>query len=145
MIMPFCSTDSDMFENEPWDFNTFSDFCFKSFGLRPRNEDVPILAYGGKNLKPYSNIVFSNGLLDPWSCGGVLTNISSSILAVIIPDGAHHFDLREANPKDSPAVIEARNFHVRQIRKWLDEYYFENILDPLKYTFIKHHSSDIVV
>merc|ERR1719347_2330715 len=28
--------------------------------------------YGGRNLDSASNIVFSNGLLDPWSSGGVL-------------------------------------------------------------------------
>lgn len=137
--MPMCSNDQDMFENQDWNFKDVSDKCFKDFGVRPRDESIPILAYGGKNLKPYSNIVFSNGLLDPWSSGGVLTNISSTIVAVIIPDGAHHFDLRAENPKDTQSVIDARKFHVRQIHNWLHEYYFENILDPLKYKFVKDY------
>lgn len=138
--MPVCSTDNDMFENISWDFRKFSDNCYKQFGVRPRNQNIPVLAYGGKYLAPYSNIVFSNGLLDPWSSGGVLHNISSTVLAVIIPDGAHHFDLRGENEKDTVAVIEARKFHIRQIRKWLNEYYFENILDPLKYKFVNRKS-----
>lgn len=136
MTMPFCSTDGDMFENQPWDFKKFSDNCFKQWGVRPRNEKIAILQYGGKNLETYSNIVFSNGLFDPWSSGGVLTNISSSVVAVIIPNGAHHFDLRAQNPKDTVFVQEARQFHVRHIHKWLNEYYFANLMDPLKYQFM---------
>lgn len=134
-----CSTDDDMFENLAWDFKSFSDKCFKQFGVRPKDERVPILLYGGKDLKHYSNIVFSNGLFDPWSSGGVLTNITSSVIAIVIPDGAHHYDLRGEDPLDTKNVKEARLFHVQQIHKWLDYYYFENILDPVKYTFHRHY------
>lgn len=35
-----------------------------------------------------SNIVFSNGALDPWSVFGVLEDVSDSVVAVLIPDGA---------------------------------------------------------
>jgi lysosomal Pro-X carboxypeptidase len=45
------------------------------------------LQWGGKRIESASNIVFSNGLLDPWSGGGVLHNISDSLVAVIIPKG----------------------------------------------------------
>ena len=34
------------------------------------------LIYGGKNISSSSQIVFSNGLLDPWSTGGVTKSIS---------------------------------------------------------------------
>jgi hypothetical protein len=46
--------------------------------------------YGGLKLGAASNIVFSNGLLDPWSSGGVTKNISSSVVAVVLDLGAHH-------------------------------------------------------
>lgn len=127
MIMPMCSTDEDMFENAPWDFKEFSDDCYSKFSIRPRNEKVPILEFGGKDLEAASNIIFSNGLLDPWSSGGVLQNISSQVFAVLIPDGAHHFDLRGANELDSESVKSARDFHSKHISKWIDKFYFKNL------------------
>jgi hypothetical protein len=32
----------------------------------------------------------TQGLLDPWSSGGVLRNLSSSVVTLILPNGAHH-------------------------------------------------------
>lgn len=126
----------DMFENNPWNFKTYSDECFKNFGIRPRNQRVPILQYGGKDISTSSNIVFSNGLLDPWSSGGVLSNLSPNLHAVVIPDGAHHFDLRARNDLDTDSVQSARQFHISQIRKWLNEFYFRNMKDNQKLQFI---------
>nr|XP_023015538.1 lysosomal Pro-X carboxypeptidase [Leptinotarsa decemlineata] len=140
MIMPICSTNYDMFENQPWDFKKVSDNCMNKFGIRPRDEEVPILQYGGKDISSASNIIFSNGLYDPWSSGGVLRNIGARILAIVIPDGAHHFDLRGANVNDSSSVKAAREFHVHHIRRWIDRFYFDNLRDALKYEFYKSTS-----
>ena len=63
--------------------------------------------YGGRSLEAASNIVFTNGLLDPWSSGGVLKPVGGTA-ALIIPEGAHHLDLRAANPKDPVSVVDAR-------------------------------------
>lgn len=132
MIMPMCSDDNDMFENGAWDFKKFSDDCFKKWGVRQTNPELPILEYGGKDIGAASNIVFSNGLLDPWSSGGVLSNISSSVSSVIISEGAHHLDLREENKNDPKSVIEARKFHVNSIRKWITDFYFSRDKDYFK-------------
>lgn len=33
------------------------------------------------------------GLYDPWSAFGVLSDVSRSVVSVLIPEGAHHVDL----------------------------------------------------
>ena len=66
------------------------------------------------NFTPYFNNVsflfpaFSNGLLDPWSSGGILRSVSKTVVSLIIPEGAHHLDLRGSNPHDPPSVIKTR-------------------------------------
>ena len=65
--------------------------------------------------------IFSNGLRDPWSSGGIVKTISDSILSVIIPEGAHHLDLRGANKLDPKSVVDARNVHRDNIQKWINK------------------------
>lgn len=125
MVMPMCSNNDDMFENENWNFTKYTEQCNKKWGVRVSRPDLAILEYGGRNLKTASNIVFSNGLLDPWSSGGVLHNVSDSVLAVIIPDAAHHLDLRARNDADPRSVIHARKTHKRMIHSWLRQFYQE--------------------
>lgn len=122
MVMPMCSDgENDMFENESWDFNKYTEKCVKTWGVQPQGR-LAISEYGGKNIYAASNIVFSNGLLDPWSAGGVLHNISRSVLAIIIPDGAHHLDLRGSHKSDPTSVIQTRNFHRQNILNWIRNY-----------------------
>ena len=56
--------------------------------------------------------MFSNGLLDPWSSGGVLKNISDSLVAVIIPEGAHHLDVSAASLSEPCLGHRAHHLHV---------------------------------
>jgi hypothetical protein len=48
-----------------------------------------LLQWGGRNIRAGSNIVFSNGLLDPWHGGGVMQDVSKSLVAVVIPEVSH--------------------------------------------------------
>jgi lysosomal Pro-X carboxypeptidase len=66
-----------------------------------------------------SNIVFSNGLLDPWSVFGVTEDVSDSVVAVIVPDGAHHLDLMYSRPDDSQELTAARQTIMQHVARWV--------------------------
>ncbi|KAG9265025.1 lysosomal Pro-X carboxypeptidase [Astyanax mexicanus] len=123
MVMPMCTDGiQDMFEPQPWNFQAFSDECYDLFGVRPR-EHWAGTVYGGKNIGSHSNIIFSNGRLDPWMSGGVtrLCGVSDSLVAIVIPDGAHHLDLRYNNEYDPETVIRARAVEVQYFKKWIKQ------------------------
>jgi hypothetical protein len=68
-----------------------------------------------------SNIVWSNGELDPWAGGGVKANVSASLVAITIPKAAHHLDLMFSDQGDTSAVKEARDFEMAHVRRWIKE------------------------
>ena len=72
---------------------------------------------------PFSSSMYSNGMLDPWSGGGVRDSLSDTLVAVLIPEGAHHLDLRASNPADPDSVVLARVTERAHISHWLKEYY----------------------
>lgn len=110
----------DMFWSQPWDDDAEKARCEDVWGATPRPLHATI-EWGGRSLPTASNIVFSNGLLDPWSAGGVLRDLSESVVAVLIPEGAHHLDLMFSHPLDPPSVIEARKVELQHIARWIDE------------------------
>jgi len=119
----------DMFWYAPWNETAYNLNCTYKYGLYPRPKWIlqqfgGLFGAGGNNLAGYSNIVFSNGELDPWSGGGVLTNVSvESNLVAITYYGAHHLDLRAAMPMYDPqSVVDARNIERHYIRVFLGQY-----------------------
>lgn len=68
------------------------------------------------------HVYFSNGLLDPWSAGGVKTTLSETLVAIVIPEGAHHLDLRASNPSDPHSVIVARHAEKEIVQQWIVQY-----------------------
>lgn len=68
--MPMCTDGvNDMFEPQKWDFQAFSEECFKLWGVRPRPSWITSV-YGGKNISSHSNIIFR--LVCFISCSGPL-------------------------------------------------------------------------
>jgi hypothetical protein len=106
-----------MFMNAPFDYDGYTSYCKKAFGLSPRWE-WPLTYFGGYDLaRDYhdcSNIIYSNGVLDPWLAGGVqeIPGQRGNCLMFTIDGGAHHLDLRLPNDEDPQDVT----FH-RQLEK----------------------------
>ncbi|KAL3661281.1 hypothetical protein V7S43_013487 [Phytophthora oleae] len=114
--------ETDMF----WPRNTTLDeiraHCQRVWHTTPDPDGIRV-SYGDEMLRSASNIVFSNGLLDPWSSAGVLHAPKDAKVTIVeIAEGAHHLDLFFSHPKDPPSVIAARNTEIKMIRKWIDEF-----------------------
>jgi lysosomal Pro-X carboxypeptidase len=78
--------------------------------------------YGGiEGLKASSNIILSNGGMDPWSSGGVLKSVSDTVVAFWIPEGAHHLDLFFSHPDDPLSVRRVRAAEVALIKEWVSQ------------------------
>jgi lysosomal Pro-X carboxypeptidase len=76
-------------------------------------------AWGGQGGA--SNILFSNGQLDPWRGGGVTYNVSfdRDVTAWIVQDAGHHMDLMFSNPLDMPSVLFVRQQERDAIQRWV--------------------------
>ncbi|KAF7147979.1 hypothetical protein RHSIM_Rhsim03G0069400 [Rhododendron simsii] len=128
MIMPTDGSNKEsIFPASEWDYNDLASFCEAYFNVEPRPTWITT-EFGGHDinrvLKRFgSNIIFFNGLRDPWSGGGVLKNISESIIAITAKEGAHHVDLRFSTSEDPGWLKDVRRREVNIITEWLSQYY----------------------
>jgi len=111
---------NDMFPVLPYNEELRQAYCKKVWDVEIRTEWPPI-QFWGRNILSSSNIIFSNGLLDPWHNGGPLESLSDSLVAVVIEEGAHHLDLRSQDPLDPLSVRVARYIETQVIIKWINE------------------------
>lgn len=67
---------------------------------------------------------YSNGQLDPWRPTSVLKSFPQrNIYAIIIPNAAHHLDLRASHPADPDDLTAARIAELTIIKRWIEEYW----------------------
>eukprot|EP00965_Chrysotila_dentata_P082737 2729969-Pleurochrysis_carterae.AAC.1 len=111
---------NDMFWPQPFNLTQVSAGCMQRWGVAVRPYWATV-QYGGQRIRAASNIVWSNGGLDPWRGGGVTRNVSDSLVAIIIPNVGHHMDLMFSNPLDPPAVVAARELERTHMRRWVAE------------------------
>ena len=94
-----------------WSLDWLTRHCQRRFGVTPQPRlladkwgvSAAALAASGA-----SKIVFTNGLNDGWSAGGITEDLSPTLLSVNMPQGAHHLDLRAPNAADPAQVTETR-------------------------------------
>ncbi|KAF5447604.1 hypothetical protein F2P56_033144 [Juglans regia] len=130
MVIPIGITNNTMFQPDPFILSSFIEECRSLYGVPSRPHWVTTY-YGGHDIKLVlhkfgSNIIFSNGLRDPYSSGGVLVNISESIVAVHTVNGSHCLDILHANQSTDPVwLVRQREVEVKIIKGWITQYYFD--------------------
>jgi len=127
LFQPTAFADTSMFLAAPIDYDANTKYCQETFGLTPQYSWA-LDYFGGydiyKDFLHLTNIVFSNGDLDPWMAGGLNYNVTAdgSGIALLIEGGAHHLDLRLPTDQDPVFLTEARAIETAHIKKWIDEY-----------------------
>lgn len=81
-----------------------------------------------KDFAKLSNVIFSNGVIDPWHSGGVLTAPNANVTSLYIDNAAHHLDLRSPNAEDPASVTAARATETAVIAQWIDQYQGTNFV-----------------
>ncbi|XP_074301234.1 uncharacterized protein LOC141632602 [Silene latifolia] len=118
-----CS-ESTMFERHPFNLSTFSEDCFDQYGEYPHSDWISTY-YGGQNLKSSlktsaSNIIFSNGLLDPFSGASILEDVSKTVVAITTKQGSHCLDMNPPQDNDPKWLKHQREKELRIIGHWIE-------------------------
>ena len=135
MVMPFASdAETSMFPTAAWNKTENTAQCVAAYGESPQY-NFALDYFGGRvperDFLKASNIIFSNGSLDPWHAGGVTKKINDETLVVYIEDSAHHLDLRLPNEADPDTLTEARKLETKWIAKFIDQYQGTNFLSKV--------------
>jgi len=116
---------SDMFLSREWSYDWLNEHCMNRFGVVPQPRALADMWGFDDDVLPKitSRIIFTSGLNDGWSAGGITQNLSDTLLAFNMPNGAHHSDLSHLWPSssDTPDVFSTRNIVADLIDTWLRE------------------------
>ena len=117
---------TDMMLPREWSFEWMDVHCQSRFSLVPRPFELAELWGLSSNrlAKLTSRIIFTNGLNDGWSAGGILVNLSDTLVAFNMPNGAHHSDLSglwPGDPRNTPDVEAVYEKVAVTIEAWLAE------------------------
>jgi len=92
-------SNGSMFPPREWNLEWMNQHCITRFGVVPEPYKLAN-EWGFDDLLKVnaSRILFTNGLKDGWSVGGIKENISESLLVINFENGAHHSDLTGNGP-----------------------------------------------
>jgi hypothetical protein len=120
-----------MFLERPFTLDWLTHHCQTRFGLQPQPYQlVHDWHFDDLIHQGASRILFTNGLNDGWSVGGIQTNLSDTVVALNFPNGAHHSDLNgHYTPEDDTPDIQQGYRLVRTIlSEWLADLASERML-----------------
>jgi len=75
-----------------------------------------------------SNILFTNGLWDPWGCAGMQTSLSDSLISINIPHASHHLDLNAKTVDDTDVIKAVRQLEFDILMEMIQEKPDQNML-----------------
>lgn len=113
---------SDMFPVMHWSEDWVSAYCARRFEVSPRPDLLPG-RFGF--MQPAhlgavtSRIIFTNGLRDGWSAGGLLQSPGEDMPALVMPNGAHCSEMNRPRDDDTEDIIQARRSIEAHLRAWL--------------------------
>jgi lysosomal Pro-X carboxypeptidase len=114
-------SEESMFPRRDWTYEWLTQHCVERFGVvgDPMGM-VKKWHFGDLVALGASNILFVNGDKDMWKAGSWVEDLSESILAVNMPNGAHHSEVYALD--DDTTDIKAAQNKIREIlTKWLNE------------------------
>ena len=126
-MMPFSqgSPDDFLFPAKRFDLGEARLKCTRTYNTASDIHE-PVVMYGGyESVKQGSNIVFSNGDLDPWTGFGVDCRVHEcghDVTSPLVTGGAHHLDLMFGNENDPESVAIVRTEELKAIRRWIATY-----------------------
>ncbi|CAN0167853.1 unnamed protein product, partial [Ectocarpus sp. 12 AP-2014] len=97
----------------------------EQYGVSP-GEGWGAAEYGGyDSWSQVTNVVFSNGRLDPWSGMGVVDQrrAGGGVKVIMMDQAAHHLDLFFEHPLDPQDVLDARRVEMDFVERWVDMAY----------------------
>ncbi|PKI78795.1 hypothetical protein CRG98_000862 [Punica granatum] len=127
LIITLARNNKTMFQPDKDTLHSYIEYCKSSYGVAPRPNWISTY-YGGQDIKLIlqrfgSNIIFSNGLKDPYSNGGVLANISDTIVTIYTVKGSHCLDITAASKKDPDWLVKQREAEVETMERWIHVYH----------------------
>ena len=116
------STES-MFPPHAATYRNLDKKCRERFGVTPDPWELVHKWNFVDGISDASFILFVNGLQDMWAGGSVMDNVTDTVVAINLENGAHHSDLSHQGPTDSDTWDVKEGFVqiADTLEEWLDQ------------------------